>query len=166
MSKPAELVSLMETLERKLGLFRELTSELVDARPAFVKMELDEIYSHIAKQKQLCEQIRKTEESSAEAWKAVRPVGHEPPREAELPVWLNSIDVESADQFRRLLTDIALAEGELRHQNRINITLVDGSRRTLNVLGNALAAFSPTYSLPAPLKGVVADPRPGDKNLS
>jgi prepilin-type processing-associated H-X9-DG protein len=166
MNKAAELVSLMETLERKLGLFRELTSELVEARPAFVKMELDEIYSHISRQKDLCEQLRQTEESSDAAWKAVRPPADDVPHDRELPVWLNSLDVESADQFRRLLTDIALAEGELRHQNRINITLVDGSRRTLNVLENALAAFSPTYTLPAPLKSVIGDRGPGDKILS
>lgn len=151
------LETLRENLERRLGLFRALTQELIESHPAFMKMELDEIYRHIGKQTDICELLRRTDETAAAAWKAVRPEEGSAPHDEELSTWVNGLDVRSADQFRRLLTDIALAEGELRHQNRIHITLVDGSRRTLNVLGNALAAFSPTYALPSSLKSVVSE---------
>lgn len=152
-----DLDTLREALERRLGLFRALTQELIESHPAFMKMELDEIYRHIGKQTDICELLRKTDETAVAAWKAVRPEEGSVPPDEELSTWVSSLEVQSADKFRRLLTDIALAEGELRHQNRIQITLVDGSRRTLNVLGNALAAFSPTYALPTSLKTAIAE---------
>jgi|SRR5580704_2825947 hypothetical protein len=160
MSTPLELASLFESLAKQLSLLRQLVEELTTCRPAFVAMDLEGIYLHISKQTEICENLRKTEVARAAAWKAATENLGLPPVDGNLRGWLEGIDKEDADRFRRLLTELAVAEGEVRHQNRMHITLVDGSRRTLNVLGNALAAFSPTYALPRSLQSIIAEKAP------
>ena len=157
MNSPAELNNLTESLERKLVLLRELAEELATCRPAFMTMDLDGIYLHITKQTAICEQLRITDEAIDATWKTATAILGLPSIDGDLRAWMGKIGAEKTNRFRQVLTEFAVAEGEVRHQNRLHITLVDGSRRTLNVLGNALAAFSPTYALPRGLQAIVAD---------
>jgi hypothetical protein len=47
-----------------------------------------------------------------------------------------------------VLTALAVAEGEIRHLNHSHMVLLDGTKRTLNILSNAMATLSPIYGPP------------------
>lgn len=148
MNTPPDLNKLIETLERQLRLLHELAEELGACRPAFMAMDLEGIYLHIRRQEEICENLRVAEEARAVAWIAASASLDLPSIDDNLRSWISRLDTEDAVRFRRLLTEMAVTEGEVRHQNRMHINLVDGSRRTLSVLDHVLTAFSPAYALP------------------
>ena len=65
--------------------------------------------------------------------------------------WLDNLDAEASQRIRRMLLDLTASANEIREMNRVQTRLIQGTRRTLHVLGNALASLAPTYSMPAPL---------------
>jgi len=143
-----ELASLLAALDHQLSLLRQLSAELVACRPAFGTMNLEAIYSHISAQAAICEKLQRAEEERASAWQKASLKLDRPSVNGDLRRWVDVLEQDMVDRFRRVLTELALAEGEVRRLNQIHTVLVDGSRRTLNVLANALSAFSPTYTLP------------------
>lgn len=150
-----ELATLLAALEYQLKLLRQLGAELAACRPAFGTMDLEAIYSHISSQSAICEKLQKVEEERASSWQAASSRFGLPSINGDLLAWAGSLEPEIADRFRRVLTELALAEAEVRHLNQIHTVLLDGSRRTLNVLANALSAFSPTYTLPPAVQSVL-----------
>jgi hypothetical protein len=135
-----EISSLTDTIERQLGVLRELAGDLIACRPAFTGMDLDAIHMHIARQARICDKLQKAEVERARAWQegaaragALTPGG-------DLRAWIQSLDPPVALRLRGLLTDLVVAEGEVRNLNRVHTLLIDGSRKTLNVLTNALAS--------------------------
>jgi len=146
---PPEIAKLTQTIQLELGLLRELASDLIACRTAFTGMDLDSIYLHIAKQAKLCEKLQTVGQERSTAWQAEFTGQGQPIDEKELRNWLDGLDPATGRQMRELLTQLALAEGEVRNLNRVHTLFLNGSRRTLNMLANALAAFSPTYSQPA-----------------
>src|SRR5271156_4999052 len=151
-----EIANLASALERKLILLHELTEELCACRAAFVGMNLEEIYVHIEKQTQICEQLRQIEADRARAWQAVSVSSSEPANNGTLTSWIQSLEPNVGDRLRRVLTALAVAEGEVRHVNHVHSVLLDGTRRTLHVLSNAMATLSPMYAPPTPLADVSA----------
>jgi hypothetical protein len=149
-----EITNLTNALERKLTLLHELTEELCACRAAFVGMNLEAIYAHIAKQAQICEQLREIESTRAVAWQAISSSVSEPANNGTLSSWVESLEPAIGTRLRQALTGLAVAEGEVRHVNHIHSILLQGTRRTLNMLSNAMATLSPIYAPPAILEDV------------
>jgi hypothetical protein len=148
MSVPIEIASLAGTLEKQLRLLRELSGELVACRTAYVAMDLEGIYQHIATQTALCDQLRQTEDERKVAWRAACIASGLNPDSGDLRALIARFDPQVGVGMREIVTKLALAEGELRHLNRAHTVLIDGSRRTLAILANVLASFAPTYTRP------------------
>lgn len=149
---PREIAQLTQTIQAELSLLRELAGDLIACRKSFVGMDLEAIYAHVAKQSALCEKLQLISRERVAAWQAQFPGHTQPSSEPDLVAWLESLDPEIGRRMRELLTQLALAEGEVRNLNHIHTLFLNGSRRTLNVLANALTAFSPTYSQPTASK--------------
>ncbi|MBZ5503160.1 MAG: hypothetical protein LAN59_13140 [Acidobacteriia bacterium] len=149
MTMRPEILYLVEVLERQLSLIRELASDLIACRASYVAMDLDGIYQHVAVQDALCEKLRQAAAQRSIAWQsAAAAMGLSSAGDAP-GTWIASLDPELAARLRRVLTELALTEGQVRHLNQVHLTVVEGSRRTLSVLANALAAFAPIYAPPA-----------------
>ena len=149
-----EIANLASALERKLTLLHDLTEELCACRASFVGMNLEEIYVHIERQTQICDQLRQTEADRANAWQAVSASSKEPANKGTLSSWIQSLEPSLGERLRRVLTGLAVAEGEVRHVNHVHSVLLDGTRRTLHVLSNAMATLSPLYAPPSVLEDI------------
>jgi hypothetical protein len=149
MTPSIEAASLMGTLDKQLRLLRELSSDLVACRTAYVAMDLDAIYRHIATQTALCDQLRQLEDDRRIAWRATCVAAGLDGEAGDLRALISRLDPQIGAGMREIVTKLALADGELRHLNRAHTVLVEGSRRTLAILGNVLASFAPTYVRPA-----------------
>lgn len=145
MSSPIEAAGLLGILEKQLRLFRELSGDLLACRTAYVTMNLDAIYQHIATQSAICDQLRQIDRERKVAWCAACAASGIDPDIVDLCELTMRIDPKIGETMRDVVTKLALAEGELRNLNRAHTVLIDGSRRTLAILGNVLASFSPTY---------------------
>jgi hypothetical protein len=149
MTSEIAAASLLGTLEKQLRLLRELSAHLVSCRTAYVAMDIEAMYQHIATQTALCDQLQQLESDRKEAWSATCIAVGIDSTAADLRALVNRLDPGVGGAMREVVTKLALAEGELRHLNRAHTVLVDGSRRTLSILGNVLASFAPTYVRPA-----------------
>ena len=149
-----EITNLTRALERKLMLLHELTEELGACRAAFVGMDLEAMYAHIAKQNSLCEKLRDIESERLTAWHAVSTSTNQPANDGTLSSWIQSLEPSAGARLRQVLTSLAVAEGEMRHVNHVHSVLLDGACRTLKVLGNAMATLAPMYAPPAVLDTV------------
>jgi len=142
------------SVRRELLLLRDLAADLIACRKALTGSDLERIYEHVARQSALSEQLSAAQQDRRRAWNALATASVSARKntgasiEPDLHSTINALDPESAAEIRSLLTELALAEGEVRNLNRIHTLLLDGSRRTLNVLSNALAAFAPLYAPP------------------
>jgi hypothetical protein len=133
----------LSALETQLDLSRKLKLEIAESRAAYAAWDLDAIYRHIGAQAVLCLQLQNNSE-------AMRP-GHEPPaapggdavRVAAKP------DARDGSRVSKLLAELAAVQREIRKLNCEQTIIVDGSRRTLHMMANALATFSPTYDRPS-----------------
>jgi hypothetical protein len=146
---PPATTNLTETIERELSLLRELAGDLIACRSAFVGMDIEAIYAHIGRQAKLCEKLRLAGQERASAWQAEFKPSMKPQGNKDIRSWIKSLDPAVGQRMRELLTELALAEGEVRNLNRVHTLFLEGSRRTLNVMANALAVFAPTYTPPA-----------------
>jgi hypothetical protein len=155
MTTPTEFAQLTETIEAQARLLRELASDLSESQSAYVAMNLEAIYSHAAAQTELCERLRGAERARASAWRAARAALPMDLSDAEtgragseLKNWIAESDPALAERLRRALTDMALAEGQVRHLHQAHTVMLEGSRRTIQMLANALTIFSPMYAAP------------------
>jgi hypothetical protein len=149
---PPEIAHLTKTIQAELSLLRELAGDLIACRKSFAGMDLEAIYEHVARQALLCEKLQLIGRERLTAWQAEFAGRSQPANATDLRVWIESLEPDLGRNMRELLTQLALAEGEVRNLNHVHTLFLNGSRRTLNVLANALAAFSPTYSQPAATK--------------
>jgi len=156
MNSFVEAAELFDVLERQLRLLRELSADLIASRSAYVGMNLDAIYRHIATQTAICDQLRSIDEERTIAWSAVCASCGLDPYASDLRQLALRIDPKIGELMRDVVTKLALAEGELRNLNRAHAVLIDGSRRTLAILGNVLASFCPTYVRPGNSPSVAA----------
>jgi hypothetical protein len=152
----AEIANLTNVLECKLALLHELTRELRACRGAYLGMDLEAIYAHTAKQTLICEKLRSNEYQRARAWRAASASSGQLANHGTLTAWIQTLEPALGEQFRHLLTALAVAEGEVRHINHIHTVLLEGTRRTLHVLANAMATLAPMYAPPAALENISA----------
>ncbi|MGH9757982.1 MAG: hypothetical protein ACRD4M_09610 [Candidatus Acidiferrales bacterium] len=146
-----EPTQFIETLERHLGLLRELAGEMHQARAALASMNLEGIYEHNARQSDLCERLR-VEQAHPHRAQGVASVDVKPSAGGEeLRGWLASLDAPTSRRIRNMLRELAATANEIREMNCVQTRLIQGTRRTLHVMGNAFASFAPTYTLPQPL---------------
>jgi hypothetical protein len=111
-------------------------------------MDLDSIYAHIALQTHTCQQLKAVEDERSAVWGALSTSPSEPTNGGTLSSWIKSLEPEVGDRLRTVLTALAVAEGEIRHLNHSHTVLLDGTKRTLNILSNAMATLSPIYGPP------------------
>lgn len=149
MNSSIESAALLGTLEKQLRLFRELSADLVASRTAYGTMNLDAMYQHIASQTAICEELRQIEGDRKVAWRVACTASGLDSEKSDLRELAGRIDPDFADPIRDVVTKLAIAEGELRNLNRAHAVLIEGSRRTLAILGNVLASFAPTYGRPS-----------------
>lgn len=145
-----DFLQLLSLTEQHLQVLRELITELATARPALTSMDLDGIYSHVARQTLLCRRLNEARMQAMAGWKEASAPLACPPEPRQVISRIHSHDAVAGDRLTELLDAISIAEAELRQQNRIHTLLIDGTRRTLAILGNALATLSPTYGPPSP----------------
>jgi len=145
---PSNPENLLPLLGRELSLVRDLVHDLVACRKAFIKMDLEEIHTHVAKQAALCEDLRRTRAERAESWQTTFPGAGQSSAEQGLRVGLTDLDPALASRIREVITQLSLAENEIRNLNQVHRCMLAGSKRTLNVLTNALLGLLPTYTLP------------------
>ena len=139
-----------ELIRRELVLLRDLSADLIACRKAFTGSDLERIYEHISRQAALSEKLTAAQQDRLKAFHALsaNPPDLNATANFTLRSAMDSLDAPSVAHLRILLTELALAEGEVRNLNRVHTLLLEGSRRTLNILSNALAAFAPTYPQP------------------
>jgi hypothetical protein len=143
-----EITRLTDILERKLRFLHELGEELNACRGAFVSMNLEAIYLHIDAQANICQKLQIVEQERTTVWIALSISRDEPKNGGTLSSWIKSLEAETGNRLRRVLTALAVAEGEIRHLNHSHTVLLDGTKRTLNILSNAMATLSPIYGPP------------------
>lgn len=143
-----EITRLADLLERKLKLLHELSEELTACRSAFVSMDLEAIYAHIGAQASTCQQLKVVEDERSAVWRVLSTSQSEPLNAGTLSSWIKSLEPEAGNRLRKALTALAVAEGEIRHLNHSHMVLLDGTKRTLNILSNAMATLSPIYGPP------------------
>jgi hypothetical protein len=153
---PPDVTELGDSIRSELLLLRDLAGDLIACRKAFTGSDLDGIYEHISRQADLSEKLIAAQRHRGEVLNKSLVASTNPRGDSEpsLRSLMDTLDAPTAVHLRSLLTELALAEGEVRNLNRVHSLLLDGSRRTLNILSNALAAFAPTY------------PQPSHRNLS
>lgn len=154
MSAVVETAQLAEAIEAQSRLLRQLTKEMEESRTAYIAMNLEAIYGHVAAQTELCERLSEADRARAAASQALREALPQELRAegdalpGDLNRWFATIDPASAEKLRHAITDMALAEGQARHLHRAHAVMLEGSRRTIQMLANALTTFSPFYSAP------------------
>lgn len=146
-----EPTQFIESLERHLGLLRELAAEMNSARAALASMNLEGIHEHNARQCELCERLRHEETSRERAPRAATAEVNSSASGEEIRVWLRTLDAPASQRIRKMLRELAAAADEIRELNCVQTRLIQGTRRTLHVMNNAYASFAPTYSLPQPM---------------
>jgi len=134
----------LSALETQLDLSRKLKLEIAESRAAYAARDLDAIYRHIGAQAVLCRQLQNNSE-------AMRP-GDEPPAAlggGDVAQGPTKPDARNDARARELLAELAAVQRQIRELNCEQTIIVDGSRRTLHMMANALATFSPTYDRPS-----------------
>jgi hypothetical protein len=144
-----EITKLTDILERKLKLLHELCEDLNACRSSFLSVNLEAIYLHIDAQAHTCQKLQTVEEERLIVWSALSTSREEPANGGTLSSWIKSLDAETGNRLRRVLTALAVAEGEIRYLNHSHTVLLDGTKRTLKILSNAMATLSPIYGPPA-----------------
>jgi hypothetical protein len=144
----------LAALETQLDLSRKLKLKIAEARAAYAAWDLDAIYRHIGAQAVLCLHLQ----NSSEAMR----LGHEPPAVpggGDAMQGATQSDARNDARARELLAELAAVQREIRELNSEQTIVVEGWRRTLHMMGNALATFSPTYNRP-PARPFPAPARP------
>lgn len=123
----------IERTENQLRLSVELRAELVASRAAFASRNLDAIYRHIGAQSLICMQLQQ---------------GGEGKRAGQIPPGIAPREARRDPRAQKLLLELAAVQRDIRHLNCEQLVWINGTLRTLRMLANAWAGFSPTYARP------------------
>jgi len=143
-----EVQQYLELLERRLATLRLLASDLDESRSAYVTLDLRSMHQHIARQENLCTEIRLLEaelQNMKEKLRALAAAGEMPSSLSEIEAQL---DPTSARQLHLLMGGLKAIQADVRRLSRVHSELLRRSRRSVNVLLNFLAHYSGTYPLP------------------
>lgn len=143
-----EVEQYLELLERRLATLRMLATDLDESRSAYVTLDLQAMHQHIARQENLCAQIRMLDaelQGMKEKLRALAATG-------EIPATLNELEAQldpaSARQLHLLMGGLKAIQSDVRRLSRVHSELLRRSRRSVNVLLNFLAHYSGTYPVP------------------
>lgn len=143
-----EVQQYLELLERRLATLRMLAADLDESRSAYVTLDLRSMHQHIARQENLCTEIRLLDnelQSMKDRLRGLAAAGEIPASLSELEAQL---DPMSARQLHLLLGGLKAIQADVRRLSRVHSELLRRSRRSVNVLLNFLAHYSGTYPLP------------------
>jgi hypothetical protein len=126
------------TIEQQLILLREFADEVLVCSEKCSQMDLNEIYARISKQVWLCDQLRHPEKNLS------RPLTRSS-FEEQLDSWVGEIGCELTESLGGMLAQLSVTEGQTQNVHRVQKVLADGTRRTLNILTNAVAMLSMVY---------------------
>lgn len=162
MTQP-DTTRLTEMIEARARLLRELASDMEAARCAYAAMDLEAIYGHVAAQRAICEQLQDLERNRNEtagdmhgaAQAGLRTTkGDEKGARA---MSLSAGDPALAQRLRRALAEMAAAERQARQTHRAHVLILEGTRRTIQTMSNALMMFSAVYSRPPQTEAIGAN---------
>jgi chromosome segregation ATPase len=143
-----EVQQYLELLERRLATLHMLATDLDESRSAYVTLDLRSMHQHIARQENLCTEIRLLDnelQGMKERLRGLAAAGEIPATLSELEAQL---DPMSARQLHLLLGGLKAIQADVRRLSRVHSELLRRSRRSVNVLLNFLAHYSGTYPLP------------------
>jgi len=143
-----EVEQYLALLDRRLATLHLLATDLDESRSAYVTLDLRAMHQHIARQENLCTEIRLLDaelQGMKEKLRAMAAAGEIPSRLDELEAQL---DPASARQLQLLLGGLKGIQADVRRLSRVHSELLRRSRRSVNVLLNFLAHYSGTYPLP------------------
>jgi hypothetical protein len=150
-----EVQRYLELLERRLATLRLLATDLDESRSAYVTLDLRSMHQHIARQENLCTEIRMLDaelQNMKEGLRGLAAAGEMPATLGDLEAQL---DPMSARQLHLLLGGLKAIQADVRRLSRVHSELLRRSRRSVNVLLNFLAHYSGRYPVPVPRsKGV------------
>ena len=138
-------------LERRLSFLQMLVRELVECRPAYLTLNLEQIHKHLFLQETLCERLRELERGFPEAngWFAAACRAQRDSKQGPASGARSEEHPPEARRLTQLLAENAAAEGEARRLNAVHGGLVRGTRATLAALHRNLESGQPTYSRPS-----------------
>jgi hypothetical protein len=142
-----EVRKYLELLERRLATLRLLATDLDESQSAYVALDLRSMHQHIARQENLCTEIRMLDtelQSMKEKLTGLAATGEMGLTLGELEAQL---DPASARQLHLLLGGLKAIQADVRRLCRVHSELLRRSRRSVNVLLNFLAHYSGTYPL-------------------
>ena len=144
-----EVQQYLELLERRLATLRLLATDLDESRAAYVTLDLRSMHQHIARQENLCTEIRLLDaelQNMKEKLRALAAAGEMPSSLSELEAQL---DPTSARQLHLLMSGLKTIQADVRRLSHVHTELLRRSRRSVNVLLNFLAHYSGTYPVPS-----------------
>ncbi len=140
-----EVQQYLELLEKRLATLRLLAADLDASRSAYVTLDLRLMHQHIARQENLCTEIRLLDtelQRMKEKLRTLAVAGEMPTTLSELEAQL---DPASARQLHLLLGGLKAIQSDVHRLSRVHSELLRRSRRSVNVLMNFLAHYSGTY---------------------
>jgi hypothetical protein len=143
-----EVQQYLELLERRLATLRLLAADLDESRTAYVTLDLRAMHQHIARQENLCTEVRMLDhelQNMKDKLRGLAAAGEMPSTLGELEAQL---DPMSARQLHLLMGGLKAIQADVRRLSRVHSELLRRSRRSVNVLLNFLAHYSGTYPLP------------------
>jgi flagellar biosynthesis/type III secretory pathway chaperone len=151
MEKPLNEVH--QSLQRLIGLHRQLMDNVRLEREALVAADLKAIHDCTAAKQALIESIRQAEAHRMRAMGELAVLWRRPPRELTLSgivIALQGKDPETADRFRSILNTLTVLIQRITEQNDANRSLVERSLEHVhamkkNVLGESVPR-SETYN--------------------
>jgi hypothetical protein len=143
-----EVQQYLKLLERRLATLRLLAADLDESRSAYVTLDLRAMHQHIARQENLCTEIRLLDTELQNMKGNLRGLV----ASGEMPSTIGQLEAQldpmSARQLHLLLGGLKTIQADVRRLSRVHSELLRRSRRTVNVLLNFLAHYSGTYPLP------------------
>ena len=141
-----ERPKIIDDQETRFTLLRLLAIELIDCRPAFLRLDLSAMEKHIAQQERLCARISELNERlGRDATAALI-------RELGTNTEDNLLEPRYSQRHSELLSQTKTIAQEVRRLNQIHQGFLVGSRRTFLAISNLLASYRPVYEVPALLR--------------
>jgi hypothetical protein len=144
----SEIQQYLDLLERRMATLHMLAADLEESRSAYVTLDLRAMHEHIARQENLCAEVRMLDaelQGMKDKLRGLVGTGQMP---AALGGFEAQLDPTSARQLHLLMGGLKTIQADVRRLSRVHSELLRRSRRSVNVLLNFLAHYSGTYPLP------------------
>jgi hypothetical protein len=143
-----EVQNYLGLLERRLVTLRLLAADLDESRSAYVELDLRRMHQHIARQENLCAEIRLLDVELSSLREKLTSSATPSALPSALSELEGQLDPASARQLQLLLSGLKTIQADVRRLSRVHSELLRRSRRSVNVLLNFLAHYAGTYPVP------------------